>query len=236
MRAAQLRPQPTLSKLLSCHNPRRLFHGTRKTTPRSIPEPRPWVPDIETFFTLIGRGLKRHASKFPNWEALFSLAPAEFRAIGIEPARTRRYLIRWIARFRAGDLGPGADFRFVEDGVALLRVASSATNDGAAGCKCVVNVPPLPAAVAASSSTKLLPSTLVRPIGYTISGLRTIKGPFARMLPGDDGAIVKVTEGMWEDKRGRKIDGGERRRAMVRFKRRVAERRAAAEEEAMKRM
>jgi hypothetical protein len=43
------------------------------------------------------------------------------------------------------------------------------------------------------------------------------------------GARVTVTEGMWEDKRGHKVDGGERRRDEIRFKRRVAERKALRE-------
>ncbi|PFH60517.1 hypothetical protein XA68_10831 [Ophiocordyceps unilateralis] len=230
MRTVQLRPQPRVltNHLVSVLCPRRLFHGTRKAPP--IPEPRPFVPDVETFFTLIGRGLKKHASKFPSWKALFSLAPSDFKAMNIEPPRLRRYLIRWIHRYRAGDLGPGADFRFVEDGVALLKVASSARHDRAAECRCVVNVPP------GETTISALPFTLVRPIGYAISGLRTITGPFARPLPGGAGAVVKITEGMWEDRRGRKIDGGERRQTLVRFKRRIAARREAAEEEALKHM
>jgi hypothetical protein len=44
-------------------------------------------------------------------------------------------------------------------------------------------------------------------------------------------AQLKVTEGMWEDRRGHKVDGGERRQAEVRFKRRVAERKALREQQ-----
>jgi len=55
-----------------------------------------------------------------------------------------------------------------------------------------------------------------------------VKGPFIQALKGTNGAaaIVRVTEGMWEDKRGHKVDGGERRRAEVRAKKRSAERKA----------
>ena len=40
-------------------------------------------------------------------------------------------------------------------------------------------------------------------------------------------ALLKVREGLWEQKRGVKVDGGERRRAEVRAKRRVQERKNA---------
>ncbi|RDA86540.1 hypothetical protein CP532_1901 [Ophiocordyceps camponoti-leonardi (nom. inval.)] len=234
MRAAQLRPRAlTGLNLLSGPQPRRLFHGQQKTHFRgktidrlAIPEPRPFAPDVETFFTLIGRGLKKHASKFPTWESLFSLAPAEFRAIGIEPPRLRRYLIRWVDKYRTGNLGPGADFLHVEDGVALLKVATSTTTIGS---RCVVNVP-------AGERISPSPIDFVRPVGYNIVGLRTIAGPFARLLPGDGGAVVKVTEGMWEDKRGRKIDGGERRQTYIRHKRRSMARREALEAETQKKI
>ena len=66
---------------------------------------------------------------------------------------------------------------------------------------------------------------------YTVRGLRTISGPGAIPLLHNNGVIVKMTEGMWEQKQGRKIDGGERRQAEVRFKRRSAERRAEREAE-----
>ncbi|RCI07478.1 hypothetical protein L249_4556 [Ophiocordyceps polyrhachis-furcata BCC 54312] len=237
MRAAQLRPQALLTclNLLSGHQPRRLFHGKSRTrfngkfiNRLKVPKPLPFAPDVETFFTLIGRGLKKHASKFPTWKSLFALAPADFRAIGIEPPRLRRYLIRWIEKYRVGNLGPGADFLYVEDGIALLKIASSTTTTGV---RCVVNVPP-----GIEKPISTLPIKLVRPIGYKIVGLRTITGPFARLLPGNDGAVVKVTEGMWEDKRGRKIDGGERRQTYIRHKRRSMARREALEAESLKKI
>lgn len=40
-------------------------------------------------------------------------------------------------------------------------------------------------------------------------------------------AFLKVREGLWEQKRGHKVDGGERRRAEVRAKRRIQERKNA---------
>lgn len=63
--------------------------------------------------------------------------------------------------------------------------------------------------------------------GYKWKG-SSIAGPYVQVAKGKE-AFVPAAEGMWEDKRGRKIDGGERRRAEVRFKKRVAERKAARE-------
>lgn len=204
----------------------RWLHRTR--APHPIPSPRPFVPDVQTFLTLIGRGLSKHASKFPSWESLFSLTGPELQQLGIEPARTRKYLLRWMQKYRKGDLGPGGDFAFVKDGEAVLRTALPPAEE-AKQTKFVVNVPHPDAEEA--EPPKLLP----RPFGYTVRGEKTIAGPFAIPLA-KSGASVKVTEGMWEDRRGRKIDGGERRRAEVRFKKRSAERRAEREAELLSRL
>jgi hypothetical protein len=40
-------------------------------------------------------------------------------------------------------------------------------------------------------------------------------------------ALLRVREGLWEQKRGHKVDGGERRRAEVRAKRRIQEKKNA---------
>jgi hypothetical protein len=54
-----------------------------------------------------------------------------------------------------------------------------------------------------------------------------IRGPFLQPIKGTNGsaALIKVQEGMWEDRLGHKVDGGERRRAEVRAKKRSEERR-----------
>ncbi|KAM4056021.1 IGR protein motif domain-containing protein [Hirsutella rhossiliensis] len=231
MRAQPLRP---LLRLLApsidiCRaNQARQLHKTRP--PPTIPQPRPFVPDVHTFLTLVGRGLNKHSSKFPTWESLFSLTTAELKEIGIEPPRTRRYLLQWLQRYRAGALGPGGDFEHVKDGEALLRVALPPA-EVISNARWVVNAPH-----GEAEDAQPAPSTLPRPSGYLVQGTRSIVGPFARQLPGHGGAVVKVTEGMWEQRRGRKIDGGERRRAEIRFKRRSAERRAEREAETMGRV
>jgi hypothetical protein len=49
-----------------------------------------------------------------------------------------------------------------------------------------------------------------------------VKGPYLQAIKGQNGmaAHLKVQEGMWEHKLGRKIDGGERRWAEIRAKKR----------------
>ena len=56
----------------------------------------------------------------------------------------------------------------------------------------------------------------------------SIGGKGVQLVKGHQGlALLKVQEGLWEQRRGHKVDGGERRRAMVRAKRRVQERKMA---------
>ena len=63
--------------------------------------------------------------------------------------------------------------------------------------------------------------------GMKVRGARQIVGPFIQPVKGTSGSVarIKVQEGMWEVRRGKKIDGGERRKAMVRRKRLLEERR-----------
>lgn len=220
------RLRPCLRVLAPIGNPStigqtRWLHKTRPS--HKIPEPRPFVPDVESFLTLIGRGMNKYASKFPSWKSLFSLTGVELKELGIEPPRNRRYLVQWLQRYRKGALGPGGDFTHVKDGEAILKIATPPAGS-LKDRKWVVNIPH-------PETKQRMPKELVRPKGYTISGATKISGPYALPLPGGDSFVVKVTEGMWEQKRGRKIDGGERRRAEVQFKKRSAERRAAREAE-----
>ncbi|KAK8001795.1 protein FYV4- mitochondrial [Apiospora marii] len=190
--------------------------------PPEIPAPTPFCPDVQTFLTLIGRGLSGHASKFPTWEALFSLTSEQLRELGIEPPRTRRYLLQWRQRFRRGQFGIGGDLKHVsEEGAAELRVLEH--DDPTNPKRYVVNVP-------AGQTVKDTPlEDLSRVVGYKVEGARTIVGPYAMQLKNGEGARVAVKEGMWEDKRGRKIDGGERRRTEVKYKKRIQERKEQRE-------
>ncbi|KAI1138985.1 IGR protein motif-domain-containing protein [Hypoxylon sp. FL0543] len=190
--------------------------------PPAIPSPTPFVPDVQTFLTVIGRGLSQHTSKFPSWEALFSLTSDQLRELGIEPPRTRRYLLQWRQRFRLGQYGIGGDLQHVEDGKADLKILES-DKDVLNPHKYVVNVP------AGRSVKECSLEELSRVRGYKVQGAKTIVGPYALPLKDGEGARITVTEGMWEDRRGHKIDGGERRRTEVRYKKRIAERREMRE-------
>lgn len=210
-----LRPSATLHKPFQI----RCAHQEANKIP-TIPSPIPFVPDVKTFLSLIGRGFSQHTSKFPTWEALFSLTSDQLRELGIEPARSRRYLIHWRNKYRSGYLGPGWDLKYVQDGQAKLAVEE--TPKGLLDVKRrVVNIPMDKSITEVSEEEKILVE------GYKWrSG--SIAGPYVKQKGGQE-AVVTATEGMWEEKRGRKIDGGERRRAEVRFKKRVAERKAARE-------
>ncbi|RKF53328.1 hypothetical protein GcM3_219007 [Golovinomyces cichoracearum] len=201
-----------------------------------IPRPNKFCPDVNTFLSLIGRNMSEHASKFPSWASLFKLESLELKRLGVEPARTRRYLLQWRERYRQGNLGVGADFKHVKDGKAYLQIAQI-PKDPKIDKNGVEYVPPglrkvvinLPLGV---TSVDDLPPEKITPVkGYRIRGAKTIVGPYALPVKGGKGSVVTREEGMWEFKRGRKIDGGERRQAEVRAKRRGEEKRAAQSQE-----
>ena len=201
------------------------FLHHRVTAPKA-PRPTPFVPDVQTFLTLIGRNLSQHASKIPSWNALFSLTSSQLRELGIEPPRARRYLLAWREKFRQGRFGIGGDIRHVENGEALLSVAEisarglrPATATISPGKrKIVVNIK-------SGGQNQLLEP--LKPVeGIRVVGAHTIVGPHVQPLKGGKGARITVKEGLWEVRRGRKIDGGERRQAEVRAKRRSEENKA----------
>ena len=202
-----------------------------------IPRPTPFVPDTQTFLTLIGRNLSQHASKIPSWQALFTFTSKQFKELGIEPPRSRKYLLKWRERFRKGIYGPGGHLQYAKDGVAWLRVISipfEPPGQGAALAKpsmfspkrrVVVNVPEEGSAFEMpAEKLEKLPAAFVK--GIKLKGVDTISG--RAVLPvGQKVAKIQVKEGLWENRRGRKIDGGERRRAQVQAKRRGEEKRSA---------
>jgi hypothetical protein len=65
--------------------------------------------------------------------------------------------------------------------------------------------------------------------GVKLAEGHRIQGPYVLPSKGSNGSVatLKVQEGLWEHRRGHKVDGGERRKAEVRFKRGVEERRKA---------
>jgi len=197
------------------------------------------VPDATTFLTLIGRKLSAHASKIESWDALFSLTSTQLQELGVEPPRARKYLLRWRDKFRNGEFGIGGDLKKVKDGIAEVRLVevpvalssdtadrlpSGATLTRSPGMmKRIINVDP---ENPPTSDAELRKASRV--IGLKIKDSHTIYGPHVELVKGSNGstAHIKVKEGLWEHRRGHKVDGGERRKAEVRAKRRAAERKA----------
>lgn len=114
----------------------------------------------------------------------------------------------------------------MKDGAAELRVVEKVVLMGDGERKkirrWVVNVP------AAGEEIKADEEKLAElpPVdGMTIKGTHGIVGPFVQVKKGSQGreAIFKVEEGMWEERRGQKVDGGERRKKHVRRQRKLEE-------------
>ena len=160
----------------------------------------------------------------------------------------------WRERFRNGIAGIGGDLQHVKDGVGELRIVEVksdrkvdrvATLTKDAGMrKIIINVPPLlpelkaedgaEAATEDEVITRTAPppqieGSDVKPVtGVKIYHGTSIGGKCVEYPKGYQGvALLKVREGLWEQKRGVKVDGGERRRAEVRAKRRIQERKNA---------
>ena len=180
---------------------RRSLHASIPQPP--IPPPTPFVPDVPTFLTLIGRQLSQHSSKIPTWKALFRLTSSQLRELGVEPARSRRYLLWWREKFRKGEYGIGGDLKEVTDGVGEVRILEMD------GKKVVANTKPGEDEGSGDKIAKLK--------GVKIEAPGRIVGSFFDHVKGSLGSVarIKVQEGLWEIKRGRKIYGGERRRKNV---------------------
>lgn len=245
LKAGTSAPTPSTS---SSKPSRRNLHT--RIIPPPPPQPTPFVPDASTFLTLIGRKLSQHASKIPSWSALFNLTSTQLKDLGIDPPRNRKYLLRWREKFRRGDWGIGGDFKYVTDGVARVRavdVPRSEIGEGQGGSsmatatmtrsagqrRVILNVPvdkEESAELDAAELARQLQMGTLKPVfGLHIKGTNQVYGPHVEAVKGTGGsvAIIKVKEGLWEHRRGHKIDGGERRKAEVRSKRRAAERKAA---------
>lgn len=86
--------------------------------------------------------------------------------------------------------------------------------------KVVVNLPP-------EALDKELRASEVKAVrGVKVQGAHTIIGPYVELVKGTNGSVarIKVKEGMWEERRGHKVDGGERRKEYVRSRRAAKER------------
>ena len=132
--------------------------------------------------------------------------------------------------------------KYVQDGIGELRVlevpalksGNASSLEGGASyvsmtlspgmTKLVLNVP------AGETTYKLeegqSTADLKKVKGVKLHQGHAIVGPYIQPQKGSNGSVatLKVQEGLWEHRRGHKVDGGERRKAEVRFKRRVEER------------
>lgn len=121
----------------------------------------------------------------------------------------------------------GAELRVVEVPVAKTAVPQSKSTSVPIGLQrtkgMIVNAPP-EVVETASSLQQLQPVD-----GMKVVGVRTIVGPYVQPVKGTRGSVatIKVQEGMWEVRRGVKVDGGERRKVQVRRKRLLEERRTS---------
>lgn len=187
--------------------------------------------------------MSKQASKIPSWEDLFTLNSNQLRQAGIEPARQRRYLIRKREKFRNGLYGPGGDLHTVVDGVAQLRVVEVPLNAKGLGQDGTQSGIHTSSATVSPGMVKTIVNLAPDATEYTY-GKKTViqqfahmkiqrgsipRGPFLQPLKGSNGtaALISIQEGMWEDKRGHKVDGGERRRREVQNKKRLDERKKA---------
>jgi hypothetical protein len=195
--------------------------------------------------------MKQHAAKIPSWPALFTLTSQQLKDSGVEPARARRYLLWWRERFRNGLAGVGSDLHDVTNGVAELRIVEvpsdrpgdqkATLTKGPGARKVVVNTPLTVAAlpdpanpkeeteeVAIVSAPKIDAANAKPVAGIKLVRGNTIAGTGVEYIKGHPGvARLRVQDGLWEQRRGHKVDGGERRKAEVRAKRRALERKNA---------
>lgn len=130
--------------------------------------------------------------------------------------------------FEIKNTGSEGTSKFVKNGIAELRVAEIPVSGHHAATatlspgkrKIVVNV------AAGGSAPGNAVGTSVPVKGVHIQGAHTIVGPHVQPVKGGKGARIVIKEGLWEERRGHKIDGGERRQAEVRAKKRGEEKRA----------
>ncbi|MCJ1313751.1 hypothetical protein MMC25_007431 [Agyrium rufum] len=223
----------------------RTLHSRSAEAP--VPPPLPFVPDPQTFLTLIGRKLSQHSSKFETWEQLFRLSSQQLRDLGVEPPRNRRYLLWWRDKYRRGEYGIGGDLVHVKDGVGELRVVEkedpkqtkstdvSGKTSLLPGMRKIIVNTPLSESVEEGEAGEGKTSQKIaaeeaeeswkRVRGFGIRGAHTIIGPYVEPVKGTDGRVarLRVKEGMWEERRGHKVDGGERRKEFNRAMRRLKE-------------
>ena len=131
----------------------------------------------------------------------------------------------------------GGDLKNVKDGGAELRVVEVPVAEAAVPKSSSTNVP-----IGLHRTKRMIvnepPEVIqkrpwwqqLKPVaGMKVVGVRTIAGPYVQSVKGTSGSVatIKVQEGMWEVRRGVKVDGGERRKVQVRRKRLLEERKTS---------
>jgi hypothetical protein len=187
--------------------------------------------------------MSQFSSKIPSWDALFRLTSEQMKGLGIEPTSKRRYLLWWRERFRTGIWGVGGEFKYVNpEGVAFVRtvqvpglekLSEDAPDTATAGLsplrnpgmkKIVVNGPP-------PNEQHEVPEVVNEASGVHGTTLDVIGGSWFEPIKGGNGQWSRVLrkEGMWEEKQGKKKQGGERRRKQFLHDKYVTERKNARE-------
>lgn len=117
----------------------------------------------------------------------------------------------------------------MEDGAAQLRVLElpALPSNTTAPTTSLIRIKRIVVNVGGSAADADGTSEMVPVKGLQVKGVRTIVGPHVQPLKGGKGAKIEIKEGLWEQRRGHKVDGGERRQAEVRAKRRGEAKRAA---------
>lgn len=123
----------------------------------------------------------------------------------------------------------------LKDGKAELRVVEKVERvvvgdgDGKRVRRWVVNVPVEESGSEGQEGKEVLETGKLEELppvsGMTIKGMHGIVGPYVQVKKGSEGkaAVFKVEDGMWEERRGQKVDGGERRKKHVRRQRKLEE-------------
>lgn len=101
--AATTKTTPTVRRManeLSRFDANPSAPSNRKWEKRPVPEPRTEkISTPASFLKAIGRGCETYASKFADWNRLFTASSAEMERFGI-PSKARKYILSWRELYR----------------------------------------------------------------------------------------------------------------------------------------
>ncbi|CAO3659481.1 unnamed protein product [Umbelopsis ramanniana] len=97
--AALTRQMPGIRRLLGQV---RLSHsGTIPNGGKQVPSPRGKTTDVESFLKHAGRDSEEFASKFQDWQQLFSVSSRELKEFGL-PTKARKFILSRVEFYRQG--------------------------------------------------------------------------------------------------------------------------------------